>query len=442
MENIQVKTESEQVKTNMFDKIYGIAIFMLSTNAVIPVIRQSLGKEYNSTVGDAFMQKLWLVAYLITVVLIVIRWSKFSKAVFANMWIWLILLCAFLSIGWSASLALTLRRCIALFFTQLIAIYLYSTYGLKGLISLLKWTFSLSIILCFAFSMFLTKIGQHHDGVFDGVWRGIYTHKNSLGQIMLLSTLLWVFSFLNELNASKNKSIISAVFTVLSIILIYKSQSKTSLILIPIILLIVPIFTAVRKNVSLAIGLFFSIVTVGGTVLYYCLGKIEDILVVMGKDITISGRTEIWQLVVDAIKNKPLLGYGYGAFWQGFDGPSSFICSLLQIELPNAHNGYLNITLELGIVGLTLFLLSLLMNIIRILKVQCYFESSLITFVLAFLVYIILFNVTESSITAQNTISWILYCFASVFISCELKAVKVRKLQYVVWGGMEIACAV
>jgi exopolysaccharide production protein ExoQ len=78
----------------------------------------------------------------------------------------------------------------------------------------------------------------------------------------------------------------------------------------------------------------------------------------MGKDTTFSSRTVIWQLIKDHIHAAPFLGTGYGAYWVGpfVTSPSIIFRYLLFFYPSEAHNGYLDIVNDLGLVGLTCLL--------------------------------------------------------------------------------------
>jgi len=68
-------------------------------------------------------------------------------------------------------------------------------------------------------------------------------------------------------------------------------------------------------------------------------------------DSSFSGRTIIWDFVKQEIDRRPLLGWGYESFWLVPSSPASEIASWAT-AMPNGHNGYYDITLDLGHVGL------------------------------------------------------------------------------------------
>jgi O-antigen ligase len=77
-----------------------------------------------------------------------------------------------------------------------------------------------------------------------------------------------------------------------------------------------------------------------------------------GKDTTCSSRTEIWQLMKDHIHLAPILGTGYAAYWVGpYATSPSYIFTYLMLFYPSeAHNGYLDVVNDLGLVGLACLL--------------------------------------------------------------------------------------
>ena len=79
------------------------------------------------------------------------------------------------------------------------------------------------------------------------------------------------------------------------------------------------------------------------------------ILELIGKDPTLTGRTEIWAFVTNDIWMKPLFGWGYFGFWHGNNPAAREISDAVRWTVPEAHNGLLELLLNLGIVGTALF---------------------------------------------------------------------------------------
>jgi len=81
---------------------------------------------------------------------------------------------------------------------------------------------------------------------------------------------------------------------------------------------------------------------------------VEIILNILGRDISLSGRTDIWQGVLEMVKEKPTLGYGFYAAWRSEQ--VAYVIERVWVWTPSAHNSYLHCLVDLGIVGLVLFL--------------------------------------------------------------------------------------
>ena len=94
------------------------------------------------------------------------------------------------------------------------------------------------------------------------------------------------------------------------------------------------------------------------------IGLLPLLVSVYGKDLTFSGRTEIWGASLDTALRRPIQGYGIGGVW--FDVRSPVTMELhrkIGFGASHAHNGLLNLFLETGMVGVGLYLLVLLQTV-------------------------------------------------------------------------------
>ena len=80
----------------------------------------------------------------------------------------------------------------------------------------------------------------------------------------------------------------------------------------------------------------------------------------LGRDPTLTSRTVVWDFAIQMIEARPLLGYGYGVFWDSYGG-------LLKVS--HAHNGYISAALDVGLCGA--ILLVLLINARHVEKRVC-----------------------------------------------------------------------
>jgi O-antigen ligase len=143
------------------------------------------------------------------------------------------------------------------------------------------------------------------------------------------------------------------------------------------------------------------------------LTSVDTILVWSGRDPTLTGRTLIWQVTWELIQQRPILGYGYGAFWLEGGEPASVLQEAVRWATPTAHNGYMDLLLELGFVGLILFALSALMAILGLLAGIRHGDRALLLSCCASLAFVLLYNVAESAMLEQHHLLTFLYVWAS-----------------------------
>ncbi|WP_049558612.1 O-antigen ligase family protein, partial [Limnoraphis robusta] len=78
---------------------------------------------------------------------------------------------------------------------------------------------------------------------------------------------------------------------------------------------------------------------------------VAELLGLIGKDPSLTGRTDLWAWAREMIDKRPWLGYGYTAFWQGLDGGSAYIIRAARWPVPYSHNGILDLWLDIGLLG-------------------------------------------------------------------------------------------
>lgn len=141
---------------------------------------------------------------------------------------------------------------------------------------------------------------------------------------------------------------------------------------------------------------------------------LDFIFQLTGKDLTLSGRTYLWELMFNEIQKHPFFGTGYGGFWLGLGGMSGQIAYLVKWGYPGqAHNGYLDILNELGIVGIILLAIFLVQHIRNLMRLSAV-DRQLARFHGALLVALLAMNVAEATILRTTHLWWIVFV-ASVF---------------------------
>ena len=355
-----------------------------------------------STDGSPILRALWLPLYALIAVGLIWRVREIARVCVRLPFLMGLLVLTALSFLWSIDPGLTQRRSVALLMTSAAGLYLGTRYDWKTLLRALGAVWLMVGLASFVTALVVPEFGRAQD-VHAGAWQGLYFEKNQLGGHMALAVLITAFLGLMD---RRFRGIWLSGFA-LSALLVLMSTSKTALLAMGLGLAVLGIGALMKRGVrtSLAV-LWVSGVTTAllGMILWLSPALVFEAL---GRDASLTGRTDIWAVLVDYIKERPLLGYGYGAFWAEGSGPGAWVRETLQRDAPPAHNGWLDVALALGAVGLVLLVLDFSMTLIR--AVLAAFQTWLGVFVLAFCAQFILFSLSESVSLQQNSILWVIY---------------------------------
>jgi exopolysaccharide production protein ExoQ len=151
--------------------------------------------------------------------------------------------------------------------------------------------------------------------------------------------------------------------------------------------------------------------------------QLDQAVGLLGRDVTLTGRTVIWDFSLTMIGREPLLGYGFTAFWEGANPPGRlfWMNGLRHFDI-HSHNGFIQITLDLGLVGLGLFAVALAVYLARVVRVIASDQDRSARWHLVFAVLLILSNVSESNLLAQNGLLWVLFVALGVRLKQRVRA--------------------
>lgn len=185
---------------------------------------------------------------------------------------------------------------------------------------------------------------------------GIYSHKNSLGGAIALCLVILLYGVTHP---ERLYRVAALLLIPVAGYIIYRSQAKTALGFSMIAPTIAGIAVLARYYLRFPIPLLLAIVTpVAAFVLLSGAFDISltDVSELITGDPTFTGRTVLWQFAVENIAQRPLFGYGFQAFWQVGDVSPAWegVRGFLQLT-PHAHEGYLDLLLQGGVVALGLF---------------------------------------------------------------------------------------
>lgn len=285
--------------------------------------------------------------------LLVVRWRSVWAAAKRRKALWLLMAWLLLSCSWSIN-PNSQKLANEIVSITMMGIYLAARFTLRQMVPLAALGFGISVgmnfLFCLAFPQFGIQVGMQ-----EGAWRGMLIQKNSLACLVVFAAIPLLCTLFSGVKRDRNWYWLGLV---ISSLLVVMSDSKTGLVIFLMMMVLIPIFQKMRSRNYLALPIFVCAMMAGTMVALFLVGNYEEILLGLGRDPSLSGRTEIWEAMAEKIMQKPITGYGYNGFWLAREGESLDIWYRSKDLPPHGHNGYLNLTLDLGLMGLGLFLAS------------------------------------------------------------------------------------
>jgi len=304
---LKPSTEASRL-LNKLEKGFTVLILLLSTGGLLPVLRgvEGVGASGHVT-SDPISQAIWLALYVVTFTLVAAQWKRFVNVATRDTLLLLLVSLALVSVLWSVAPEVTARRGFALVGTVLIGIYFAMRYSLSEQLRLIAWALGIAAVLSLVFALALPSYGisgGQDNPEHAGAWQGIFVHKNTLGGIMTLSALVFL---LLGLSSHKYRKFIWAGFG-LSVGLIVLSNSQSSLVIFLTLLILLPLYSVLRRHYPLIVSVSITFILLVGSASIWILVNLGPTLATLGRDTTLSGRTELWAAVLDMIWRNVWLG--------------------------------------------------------------------------------------------------------------------------------------
>lgn len=354
--------------------------------------------------------------YILIFLLLLARFKRSLPTALTEKLILILLLLCLCSFLWSDLPNNSLRSSIIACQTASFSIYFASCYTFKQQIKLLAIALGIAMILSLFYTLLFPQLAIHSDEL-AGAWRGIYAQRNVLAQVASCSVLIFWLLFLTE----RKYFYVALIGLLLSLALVVLSGSKTGLAVTIISIFLYPLYKTFRwQDIKIILLINILLLVIGSSIVLVANNK-AILTGNLGRDATLTGRTEIWAATVDKIEQRPWLGYGREVFWN----PNSGIPQKIARELggaenyipPHAHNGFLDLITDLGLAGLLLFLLSFVVTYWRACNRIRYGNSPEDIWPVMYLSFFILYNLTEGSIMKHNSALWAIYITVALAVN-------------------------
>lgn len=337
------------------------------------------------------------------------RKFNLAAALRNNPWVALLICYMFVSIIWSDIPFTSFKRWIREVLALIMAFIVLSERDPQ---KALEQIFKRTIYILISFSPVLIKYFPEYGreySVWAGSlsWTGVALQKNGLGRLCLIAVFFLIWTLVRRwekgVNSNEKLNVIADVCVLMIALWLLKGPpggySATAILTLVVgIASFFSLFWIKKHGVFLELEMKLLSVVI---VLIFCfgvatpmLGKLkfgENITYALGRDNTLTARTEIWEDLIPVAMQRPLLGHGFGGFWTPLKK------SIYPAQ--EAHNGYLEILLELGFVGLLLFFVFILWccrKARKIIRYDFYWASLWICFILMAVIH----NISEGSLNA------------------------------------------
>jgi len=385
--------------------ILGFTVFIGGGVQLLIMLRGAEG--FSNLEGDLPSQMIYFSVYVISALFLILSNRKIVLGIARNFWFWFLLFWTCLSILWSYAPLVTTRHIIALCGTTLFSVYVVNNIGIQKYIRLLAISLLIINISSYFFIIFFPDIGIGH--VVSAEWKGIFTHKNHLGKAASLSVMIFFYLFLTV----KKEKWVWFAGLLASTGLLIGCQSAAATIISVCTVIVMSAYYLAKKMPALLWGILLgSLALLFISQLFFHLPTGGQILGYFGKDETLTGRTQLWDFSIHMALRKPWLGYGYGGFWLGSKGPSAEAWAGMRMgmDITHSHNGFIEIALGVGGVGLFLSIAAYLQGIFRAIKFQSKKTSGVHYAIYLFLLlWMLPYNFTEQAFLYRNNIFWVLF---------------------------------
>jgi O-antigen ligase len=357
-----------------------------------------------------------------------------------NRWVTIYLAYCFVAILWSDIPLVALKRWIKLFGQPVMVLVLLTEPDpMESLARLLKRLAYVWVPVSILFTRYFPDLGRAFDGWTGSPMNtGITTNKNILGCDCFILGLFFVWHFLRVRRwepgvARKNEMYLCVAFFLLTGWALHMAHSSTSngaLLLGMALMLVVGFDFVDRRRISSYLVIVLAVCV--SAELMFGIHKLA--LTFLGRDSTLTGRTEVWHMLLNWDIN-PLLGVGFESFWQETRmAQIKFILPGLVIN--ESHNGYLETYINLGALGVGVTLAMLLATYFKARRALLD-DFDFGRFRFAYLFAFIIYNWTEAAFRTHNVPFFMFFLVAIDYP--RLQPAAVEKNALVVDTGMPAA---
>lgn len=297
-----------------------------------------------------------------------------------------------LTLFWSVDPATTLTAVVKTLALLTVGVLITGGRDIRQVMVCVAEAATFVLLLSWAAAVLVPHIGLTPDLHEQGSLRGVFVHRNYLAFFSVLALLTYAMLALDG-RRGRPYYLAGAALAAASII---AAASRTSWLVLAVVLLLAGVTWLARRATSSVATLMLIIGGAATALGWLVLRFFVPVVGAIGRDTTLTGRTDIWESVVEAIGHRPLTGYGWNALYQQGTAVTEAMWAGAGFRFYHAHNGYLQIALEGGYVALALALLLVLTAAYRSLQIYASQRGAAALWPLLLVTTLAIYNTTET----------------------------------------------
>ncbi|MBN1479187.1 O-antigen ligase family protein [candidate division KSB1 bacterium] len=336
-----------------------------------------------------------------------LNWSKFFRE---NSWLIVLLCYMFLSTLWSDMPFVSLKRWIRELIAVVMALLVLSEQNSRRAMQtiLRRTTYILipfSLLLIKYYPVYGVQYGRWSGEI---MWIGVTMQKNGLGRLCIISAFFLMWSLWRRMQGRDRPVVKYQTYAELVVLLLtirlligptLQAYSATSVLAFIVGLMTFGALLWLNKNrisirslpVESALLLF---IVLGTASVFIGSLSTSHITGALGRDATLTGRTDVWANLLPEAMQRIVLGHGFGGFWTNK--------TRLNYEISEAHSGYLDVLLDIGFFGLILLAIFLMFSCQKA-KKGLYYDFNWSTLWICYLLMAAVHNITETSLNSLSS---------------------------------------
>ena len=334
--------------------------------------------------GDAWRYTVsWYGFGVIAVAITVVGVAMFVSARKRLAWSWssipffliLFLVLATLSIAWSYYRGATALGLLITWMAAMLALGIAVTYSWAEILRALGIAFRLILGLSLVFEFVVSAFIRHpilpfwvdygtteklpkllywsRDLLFEGgKIQGIVGNSSLLGFAAVVGLLIFCLQFASR-STNRWRTAFWIAVAVANIVLTRSATITIAIVILVAVLGVVLLLRRTGPKATVAVYAAVVALIVGAAVVVSRASS--AILGLLGKSDDLTGRLDIWSAVIDLAQQRPAFGWGWVSWWVPWVAPFDTLAFEAGVRQLHAHNAWLDVWLQLGVLGLIVF---------------------------------------------------------------------------------------